>query len=100
MLYIFWDPPLVLHIANLLTDSIAGHQPGSYLAQGYYCVTAVSLEPAIIRSWVVQANHATRPGQNGNNLDQWANNRSLFKLYSKLLYTIAKGISPYGANRG
>ena len=63
VMYISWDPPLVLHIANLLTDSIAGHWPGSYLAQGYYCVAAVSLEPAINRSWVPCANHsATRPG--------------------------------------
>ena len=29
-------PPLVLHVANLLTDSTVGCQPGSYLAQGYY----------------------------------------------------------------
>ena len=36
IMYIPWDPPLVLHIANLLTESIAGHQLGSYLAQGYY----------------------------------------------------------------
>ena len=48
-MYISWDPPLVLHIADLLMDSIAGHWQGSYLAQGYYCVAAVSLEPAIIR---------------------------------------------------
>ena len=27
---------VVLYIANLLMDSIAEHQPGSYLAQGYY----------------------------------------------------------------
>ena len=33
--------------------------------------------------------------QNGDFLEQWANNRCLFKRYSKLLYTIAKGISPY-----
>ena len=25
IMYISWDPPLVLHIADLLTDSIAGH---------------------------------------------------------------------------
>ena len=49
-MYIPCDPPLVLHVANLLTDSIAGRRPGSYLAQGYYCVAAVSLEPAINRS--------------------------------------------------
>ena len=36
VMYIPWDPPLVLHIANLLTDSIAGHWPGPYLTQGYY----------------------------------------------------------------
>ena len=36
VLYIPWDPPLVLHIADLLTNSIAGRQPDSYLAQGYY----------------------------------------------------------------
>ena len=63
VMYISWDPPLVLHIADLLTDSIVGRRPGSYLAQGYYCVAAVSLEPAINRSWVPRANHsATRPG--------------------------------------
>ena len=63
VMYIPWDPPLVLHIADLLTDSIAGRRPGSYLAQGYYCVAAVGLEPAINRSWVPRANHsATRPG--------------------------------------
>ena len=63
VMYISWDPPLVLHIADLLTDSIAGHRPGSYLTQGYYCVAAWSLEPAINRSWVLCANHlATRPG--------------------------------------
>ena len=55
-MYIAWDPPLALYIANLLTDSIGGYQPGSYIAQGYYCVAALSLEPAI-------NNHpATRPG--------------------------------------
>ena len=32
VMYISWDPPLVLHVADLLTDSIAGRQPGSYLA--------------------------------------------------------------------
>ena len=52
VLYIPSDPPLVLHIANLLTDSIAGRRLGSYLAQGYYRVAAVSLEPAINRSYV------------------------------------------------
>ena len=31
-----WDPPLVLHIADLLMISIVGRRPGSYLAQGYY----------------------------------------------------------------
>ena len=63
VMYISWDPPLVLHVADLLTDSIAGRRPGSYLAQGYYCVAAVSLEPTINRSWVPRANHsATRPG--------------------------------------
>ena len=63
VMYIPWDPPLVLHVADLLTDSIAGRRPGSYLAQGYYYVAAVSLEPAINRSWVPRANHsATRPG--------------------------------------
>ena len=36
VMYVPWDPPLVLHIANLLTVSIAGRRPGSYLAQGYY----------------------------------------------------------------
>ena len=35
-MYISGDPPLVLHIADLLMVSIVGHQPGSYLAQGYY----------------------------------------------------------------
>ena len=61
VMYISWDPPLVLHIADLLTDSIAGHRPCSYLAQGYYCVAAVSIEPAINRSWGPCANHsATR----------------------------------------
>ena len=62
-MYIPWDPPLVLHIADLLTDSIAGRWPGSYLALGYYYVAAVSLEPVINRSWVLRANHsATCPG--------------------------------------
>ena len=64
VMYIAWDQPLVLHVADLLTDSIAGHWPGLYLAQGYNCVSAVSLEPMINRSWVLHANHsATRPGQ-------------------------------------
>ena len=70
VMYISWDPPLVLHVADLLTDSIAGRRPGSYLAQGYYCVAAVSLEPAINRSWVPRANHsATRPGQEMLNIN-------------------------------
>ena len=43
-----WGPPLVLHIADLLTVSIVGHWPGSYFDQGYYCGAAVSLESAII----------------------------------------------------
>ena len=60
VMYISWDPPLVLHIADLLTDSIAGHQLGSYLAQ---FVAAVSLELSINISLVPRANHsATRPG--------------------------------------
>ena len=64
VMYIPWDPPLVLHIADLLMDSIAGYWPGSYLAQGYYCVAAVSLEPAINRSWVQHTKKsATRPGK-------------------------------------
>ena len=50
VMYIPCDSPPVLHIANLLMDSIGGHRPGSYLEQGYYCVVAVSLEPAINRS--------------------------------------------------
>ena len=50
VMYIPWDPPLVLHIANLLTDSIVWRQPGSYLAQGYYCVAAVSLDNTYPRS--------------------------------------------------
>ena len=54
----------MLHVADLWTDSIVGCQPGAYLAQGYYCVAAVSLEPSINRSRVLRANHsATRPGQ-------------------------------------
>ena len=36
VMYVPWDPPLVLHIADLLMVSIAGHRLGSYLAQGYY----------------------------------------------------------------
>ena len=53
-------------IADLLTVSIVGCQPGSYLAQGYYCVAAVSLKPAINTSWVLRTNHAaTRPGLGG-----------------------------------
>ena len=36
VMYIPWNPPLVLHITNLLMDSIAGHWQGSYLAKGYY----------------------------------------------------------------
>ena len=58
VMYIPWDPPLVLHIANLLMDSSVGHPPGSYLAQGYYCVAAVSLKTVINRSWVLSANHS------------------------------------------
>ena len=46
-MYISWDPPLVLHIADLLMDSIVGHKVGSYHTQGYYCVEAVSLKPVI-----------------------------------------------------
>ena len=34
------------------------------------------------------------PWQKGDILEQQANNRSLFKCYSKLLYTIAEGILP------
>ena len=49
-MYIPQDSPLVLHVTNLLTDSIVGRQPGLYLAQGYYCVAPVSLKPAINRS--------------------------------------------------
>ena len=64
-MYIPQDPHLVLHIANLLTVSIVGHWSGSYLAQGYYCVAAMSLEPAIIRSRVLHTNHsATHPIHN------------------------------------
>ena len=33
--------------------------------------------------------------RNGDILEQWANNRGLFKRDSKVLYTIANGISPY-----
>ena len=33
--------------------------------------------------------------RNGDILEQQANNRNLFKRYSKLLYTIANGNSPY-----
>ena len=80
VMYIPWDPPLVLHIANLLMDSILGCWPVSYLAQRYYCVAAVSLEPAINRSWVLRTNHwATRPGPNvivfdaSFSLPQWEN---------------------------
>ena len=36
VMYIPGDPPLVLHIADLLMVSIVGCWPGSYLAQGYY----------------------------------------------------------------
>ena len=36
VMYIPWDPPLVLHVANLMTDSIVRRRLGSYLAQGYY----------------------------------------------------------------
>ena len=36
VMYVPWDPPLVLHVADLLTVSIAGRRLGSYLAQGYY----------------------------------------------------------------
>ena len=43
-MYISWNPLLVLHVADLLRDSIVGYQMGSYLAKGYYCVAAVSLE--------------------------------------------------------
>ena len=33
VMYIPWDLPLELHIADLLTVSIVGHRLGSYLAQ-------------------------------------------------------------------
>ena len=33
--------------------------------------------------------------QNGDILEQWANNSGLIKRYSKLLYTIANAISPH-----
>ena len=36
VMYVPWDPPLVLHVADLLKVSIAGCRPGSYLGQGYY----------------------------------------------------------------
>ena len=36
VMYVPWDPPLVLHIADLLMVSIVGHWPGSCLSQGYY----------------------------------------------------------------
>ena len=39
VLCIPWDPPLVLHIADILTDSIAGHWLGIYLLQEYYWVS-------------------------------------------------------------
>ena len=32
-MYIPWDPPLVLYIADLLIVGIVGRRPGSYLAQ-------------------------------------------------------------------
>ena len=61
VMYIPQNPPLVLHIADHLMDSIAGHQLGSYLSQGDYCVAAVSLKPVIIRSRVLRANHSRQP---------------------------------------
>ena len=33
----------MLHVAGFLMVGIVGCQPSSYLAQGYYCVAAVSL---------------------------------------------------------
>ena len=36
VMYIPWDPLLVIHIVNLLTVSIVGYWLGSYFAQGYY----------------------------------------------------------------
>ena len=35
-MYIPRDLPMVLHVTNLLMDSIVEHQPGSYLAKGSY----------------------------------------------------------------
>ena len=37
-MYISRDPPLVLHVADLLTDSIVGRQPGSYLANNLFII--------------------------------------------------------------
>ena len=43
IMYIPWDPPLVLHIANLLTVSIVDWKPGSYLTKGYSYVKLLHL---------------------------------------------------------
>ena len=43
VMYIPWDPPLVLHVADLLTDSIAGRRLGSYLASNLSDVNVFSL---------------------------------------------------------
>ena len=83
VMYISWDPPLVLHIADLLTDSIVGRWPGSCLAQGYYCVAAVSLEPAINRSWVPRANHSATASWSGLREFNLTSNMSVTLLFKK-----------------
>ena len=46
VMYIPGDPPLVLHIVDLLMVSIAGRQPGSYLAPRILStVTATGVKP-------------------------------------------------------
>ena len=62
IMYVPWDPPLVLHIANLLTVSIC-RAPTRFISCPKILLAPVRLEPAIKRSWVLRANHSTtRPG--------------------------------------
>ena len=56
VMYILRDPPLVLHIANLLTDDIAGCWQGSYLG---ILLAPVRLKHTIIRyffiAWTIES---------------------------------------------
>ena len=55
--YIPWDPPLVLHIADLLTDSIAGRQQGSYMTKDITGTSEARTPNHKITMWPVTLSH-------------------------------------------